>query len=229
MPPTIRFTFFAGPLQRYGAFAVLTSAWALTFPYLQSGRWSQYANETRRLAASSEWLALTFIALALVVAVSLWHRARTPSANRPAYLRWGQGLIGAIVILLIANLFFGGQHGGAVAIAYNLVLCRVDLAHLCRDAHGRPFSGQYRFCFLRPHAAGPVLRYLLDAAQSIVLLHDRWPAVIAGGYLMERKRRQISADIRSREHGGGAFCEPRPAHCHHRHRAGLRHCSPWWG
>lgn len=198
-----RFTFFAGPLQRYGAFAVLTSAWALTFPYLQSGRWSQYASETRRLAASGEWLALTFIALALVVTVSFWHRARTISVDRPAYLRWGQGLIGAIVILLIANLFFGGHHGGAVAIAFNLAFFAGLIWLIYAGMHtGDRFLVNIAFVFFGLTLLARYFDTFWTLLNRSYFFMIGGLLLIAGGYLMERKRRQISADIRSREHGG---------------------------
>lgn len=112
---------FARPVQRYGIFAALASAYLLTSPNVQSGRWSHWNEGNLRLAASGGWLMLTFIGLGLVVVLALWHRARTSSSGHPAYLKWGQVLIGAIVLFLLANLFLDGSVGGLVALGFNLL------------------------------------------------------------------------------------------------------------
>ncbi|MFP5349186.1 MAG: DUF2157 domain-containing protein [Gammaproteobacteria bacterium] len=199
-----RLATFARPVQRYGLFAALVSAYVLTFPRLQSGRWTRWSEDAVRDTAGGNWLALSFIGLGLVVALALWHRARTSSAGeRPAYLKWGQVLIGAVVLLLLANLFLGGAYGGLVAVGFNLLF----------------FAGMIWLIYAGMHTDDRFLVNLAFVFFGVVLLtryfDTFWTllnrsfffmigglALIAGGYFLERKRRQITADILSRRAGG---------------------------
>ncbi len=198
-----RLAAFARPVQRYGIFAALASAWLLTSPHLQSGRWTEWSNTKLRAAASGEWLALTLIGLGIVVALALWHRARTASAERPAYLRWGQALIGAIVLLLVANLFLDGSVGGWVALGFNLLFFAGVLWLIYAGMHSDDrFLVNLAFVFF-----GVVLltRYF-DTFWSLLNRSFFFMAggilLIAGGYFLERKRRQITAGIKARDAGG---------------------------
>lgn len=156
-----------------------------------------------RETANRNWLALSFIGLGLVVALALWHRARTSTAGeRPAYLQWGQVLIGAVVLLLLANLFLGSANGGLVAIGFNLLF----------------FAGMVWLIYAGMHADDRFLVNLAFVFFGVVLLtryfDTFWTllnrsfffmigglALIAGGYFRERKRRQITADILARRAG----------------------------
>lgn len=190
---------FAQPVQRYGAVATLLAAYLLTSPRLQSGRWSEWSTGALREAADGGWIALTIGAVALVVALAWWHRGRTPGAERPAHLTWGQGLIGAIVLVLLANLFVGGAYGGLVAIAFNLLFFAgmVWLIYAGMHANDR-FLVNLAFVFF-----GVILltRYfdtfwsLLDRSFFFML---GGLALIVGGYFLERKRRTLTADLGGR-------------------------------
>lgn len=194
-----RFSAFARPVQRYGIFATLACAYVLTSPYIQSGRWSDWNDQGLRAAAGWEWMLPTFIGLGLVVALALWHRARTSSPERPAYLKWGQALIGAIVFLLLANLFLSGGAGGLVALGFNLLFFAGLLWLIYAGMHSDDrFLVNIAFVFF-----GIVLitRYF-DTFWSLLNRSFFFMVggllLIAGGYFLERKRRQISAGIATR-------------------------------
>lgn len=200
-----RLAIFARPIQRYGIFAALVCAYALTSPHLQTGHWSEWSADAVRATASRKWLAATFIALALVVALAWWHRARTAGSERPAYLKWGQALIGAIMLLLLANLFIGAAAYGVAAIGFNLLFFAGTIWLIYAGMHSDDrFLVNIAFVFF-----GIVLvtRYfdtfwsLLDRSFFFMV---GGIALIAGGYFLERKRREITADIASRRVGGAS-------------------------
>lgn len=194
-----RLAVFASPVQRYGIFAALASAYVLTWPDMQSGRWSRWDAGALRAAAGGEWLALTLVGLVVVVALALWHRARTASSERPMYLKWGQVLIGAILLLLLANLFLDGRAGGMVALGFNLLFFAGVLWLIYAGMHSDDrFLVNLAFVFF-----GVVLltRYF-DTFWSLLNRSFFFMAggllLIAGGYFLERKRRQITANIKMR-------------------------------
>ena len=193
-----RTSMFARPVQRYGIFAALVCAYLLTSPHLQSGRWSRWGDDAAREAATGDWLALTFVGLVAVVALAAWHRLRTARALRPAYLRWGQALIGAIVLLLLANLFLAGSYGGVAALAFNLLF----------------FAGTIWLIYAGMHTDDRFLVNLAFVFFGVILLTRYFDTfwsllnrsfffmvggvvLLAGGYFLERKRRQLTASIRS--------------------------------
>jgi uncharacterized membrane protein len=197
---------FARPAQRYGIFAALVCAYALTSPYIQSGQWGQmWGDKTLRAAASGSTIAATVVALALVTGLALWHRRRTGGAGRAAYLHWGQGLIGAIVLLMLANLFLGGVSGGWVAIAFNLLffagLLWLIYAGMYSDDR---FLVNLAFVFF----GLTLLTRYFDTFWTLLNRSFFFMAggllLIAGGYALERKRRQITAGIGARREGGAA-------------------------
>lgn len=191
---------FARPLQRYGIFAALVSAYALTTPGLQSGDWHSWDATVRsRAPADATWQAITLIAVAAVVALALWHRARTARAKRSAHLKWSQLLVGAIVALLVANLFLTGAHGGWVAIAFNLLFFAGMLWLIFAGMDGDDrFLVNLAFVFF-----GVILltRYF-DTFWSLLnrsfFFMIGGVVLIAGGYFLERKRREITAVIKTR-------------------------------
>lgn len=197
---------FARTVQRYGIFAALVSAYALTSPYIQSGRWEHlWGDKTLRAVADSGYLASTFVALALVVGLALWHRRRTGGGARPAYLMWGEALIGAIALLILANLFLGGVSGGWVALAFNLLFFAGLLWLLYAGMHSDDrFLVNLAFVFF---GLTLLTRYfdtfwtLLNRSYFFMV---GGLLLIAGGYVLERKRRQITAGIGARREGGAA-------------------------
>jgi len=201
-----RLAFFATTLQRYGVFALMVSAYALTSPYLQTSK-SLFWHYRTSLRASAEtgFLVSTFIALALVVALSLWHRLRSSGSTRPAYLKWGEWLIGAITLLILVNLFVGGGHGSAMAIAFNLLYFTglVWLIFAGMNTEDRFFIN-IGFVFF---GITLLSRYfdtfwtLLNRSYFFML---GGVVLIAGGYILERKRRQLTHALASRREGGEA-------------------------
>lgn len=196
-----RLSAFARPVQRYGIFAALVTAYVLTWPDLQSSR-SRWNGHYVREAADGYWLALTLIGLAIVVALALWRRARTSTTERPAYLKWGQTLIGAIVLLLLANLFVGGASGGLVALGFNLLFFVGMLWLIYAGMHSDDrFLVNLAFVFF---AVVLITRYF-DTFWSLLnrsfFFMVGGLVLITGGYFLERKRRQITADIGVRRAG----------------------------
>ncbi|HJW81279.1 MAG TPA: DUF2157 domain-containing protein [Acidiferrobacterales bacterium] len=197
---------FAHTVQRYGIFAALVCAYALTSPHVQSGQWGHmWGEQTVRAAAGSGYIAFTFAALALVAALALWHRHRAGGGARLAYLKWGQALIGALALLLLANLFLGGASGGWVAIAFNLLFFAGMLWLIYAGMHGDDrFLVNLAFVFF---GLTLLTRYfdtfwtLLNRSYFFMV---GGLLLIAGGYVLERKRRQITASIGARHEGGAA-------------------------
>jgi uncharacterized membrane protein len=197
---------FARTVQRYGMFAALVSAYALTSPHVQSGQWGHlWGEKTVRTVAGSGYLAFTFAALALVAGLALWHRRRTGGGARPAYLKWGEALIGAIALLILANLFLAGVSGGWVAIAFNLLF----------------FAGMLWLIYAGMHTDDRFLVNLAFVFFGITLLTRYFDTfwtllnrsyffmiggllLIAGGYALERQRRRITAGIGARREAGAA-------------------------
>lgn len=189
-----RFEFFAKPLQNYGAFAALLSFYVLTFPDIQRG--FRFIEDNLRIQASNTWLTLTIAALLLLVLVTLWHRSLTNKQPRPKYLIYGQFLISVVVILIILNLFMGGQHGGLMAIAFNLLY----------------FAGMTWLLFAGTHTNNRVLINLAFAFFALALLTRYFDTfwsllnrsfffmaggliLIIGGYLLEKQRRKITSRL----------------------------------
>ncbi len=197
---------FARTVQRYGIFAVVVSAYALTSPYIQSGHWGYlWGARTLRAAADSGQVAATFAAIVLVVVLAQWHRLRTSGPGRPAYLMWGQALIAAIVALLLANLFLGGARGGTVAIVFNLLFFASMLWLIYAGMHSDDrFLVNLGFVFF----GLTLLTRYFDTFWTLLNRSFFFMAggllLIAGGYALERKRRQITAGIEARRDGGAA-------------------------
>lgn len=190
-----RLASFAVNVQRYAIFATLVNALVLTFPGLHSGK-RYWMHDTAREAASRNWIALMIAALILVAVLALWHRARTKPHGRPAYLVWGQWLIAAILTLLLANLFLTGQHGGLVALAFNLLffasLLWLLYAGMQREDR---FMVNIAFVFF---ALVLLARYfdtfwtLLNRSYFFMF---GGLILLVGGYIMEHQRRRITSKI----------------------------------
>lgn len=197
---------FARIVQRYSLFTVLVCAYALTSPSVQSRIiWVySFAKNPSRQPAGTGFLVVTFLALAIVVALAFWHRARTGKAKQPGYLKWGQGLILAIVVLLLVNLFLAGVSGSLVAIAFNLLLFAGLLWLIYAGMHSDDrFMVNSGFVFF---GLTLLTRYfdtfwtLLNRSYFFMI---GGLILIAGGYLLERKRRQLTHEIAARREGGG--------------------------
>lgn len=196
----------ARPVQRYGIFAALVSAYALTSPFLQSGQWAHiWGNRAMRGVAEAGQIAAAVVALAIVVGLALWHRRRTGGAGRAAYLVWGQVLIAAIVAVMLANLFVGGVHGGSVAIAFNLLFFAGLLWLIYAGMHTDDrFLVNLAFVFF----GVTLLTRYFDTFWTLLNRSFFFMAggvlLLAGGYVLERKRRQITASLGARRAGGAA-------------------------
>jgi len=195
---------FARIVQRYGIFATLAAGCVLTMPYLQVGHWSHaWAQKTERAVAGGGYLVATFTTLGVVLALALWHRARTGGAGRPAYLKWGEVLIGSIALLILVNLFTGGARGGLMAIAFNLLFFAGLLWLIFAGMHTDDrFLVNIAFVFF---GVTLLMRYfdtfwtLLNRSYFFMV---GGLLLIAGGYVLEHKRRQITAGIAGRREGG---------------------------
>lgn len=195
---------FARTVQGYGIFAALVSAYVLTSPYIQSGRWGYlWGTQALRAAADNGQIAATFAALVLVVALALWHRVRTGGVGRPAYLQWGQVLIAAIVGLILANLFLSGVNGGAVAIAFNLLFFAGLLWLIYAGMHTDDrFLVNLGFVFFGLTLLTRYFDTFWTLLNRSFFFMVGGLLLIAGGYVLERKRRQITAGIVAWREGG---------------------------
>jgi uncharacterized membrane protein len=200
METTERLTSMGELVKRYSLFAALMSCYILTFPHLHREHlWNRYSEEMRP-AADPLWIGLILLALAVVIGLTLWHRIRTQAPQRPAYLFWGQGLIGAIVVLLVATLFIDGQYGGLIAIGFNLLFFAglVWLIMAGRHKH-QPFLINMAFLFF----ALTLLSRYFDTFWSLMNRSLFFMAggliLLVGGYFLERGRRKITASMQNGE------------------------------
>lgn len=195
----------AGVVQRYAAVAVLLAFYALTFPRLQTGSFGLFGGRIVREPASALWVTLTLVALALVVVLALWHRFAAGDRQRPAHLVWGQLLIAAAVVLVLANLFLGVKHGGMMALGFNLIFFAGAVWLVAAGLHSdEPFFINVAFVFF---ALALMSRYF-DTFWS--LLNRSWffmgggVLLIGGGYALERQRRRLTARLKGERPGVGS-------------------------
>lgn len=186
--------------QRYGALASVSTLFVMTFPTLQAGyRW--WTADELRTTAPTVWQVATVAALAIVVILALWHRRRTGGVSRPAYLRWGEVLVAAAVLLVLANLYAGASYAGVVAVALNLLF----------------FAGTVWLIYAGLHTGDRFLVNLGFAAFAVALLSRYFDTfwtlmdrsfffmgggvlLLAGGYFLERQRRRVTVAM---ERGNG--------------------------
>jgi len=187
--------FFAKPVQSYSAFAALTSFYFLTFPEIQRGH--AYLQDSIRPEASSIWVVTTFAALFVLVALTLWHRARTNTPDKAKYLIYGQLLIVAVVLTIVLNLFLGGGNGSLMAIILNLIFFSgmVWLLFAGTDSNNRTLIN-LAFIFF---AIALLTRYF-DTFWSLLNRSFFFMAggliLIIGGYLLEKQRRKFTSSIK---------------------------------
>jgi uncharacterized membrane protein len=185
----------AGVIQRYSIIGVLITLYALTFPHLHT--WKPYwQTGLPTTDVSTTWVVWTMSALALIVALALWHRRLTRGPERPGYLVWGQALIAAGVILILVNLFVTGEHGGLMGLGFNLLM----------------FTGLVWLVYAGIHLEN---RYLINTAFVFfaLTLFSRyfdtfWSLInrsfffmfgglllLVGGYFLETQRRKLTAKV----------------------------------
>ena len=187
-------SFFSKPLQNYSAFAALSSFYLLTFPDIQRG--ARYFQETTRLEASNLWLIITFVALIVLVSLSIWHRSRTKQNIRPRYLVYGQILIAGVVFCIVLNLFLAGQHGSLMAILLNVLFFAgmVWLLFAGSDSNNRTLIN-LAFIFF---ALALITRYF-DTFWSLLNRSFFFMAggliLIIGGYFLEKQRRKFTSAV----------------------------------
>lgn len=195
---------FASPVQRYAALAALLSFYALTFPELNRGVSQWQGNAGPRAADFGVWIAPTMVALAAVTTLALWHMARTRAVHRPAYLKWGQALLALVIVLLLINLFVTGQHGGMIAVFFNLLFFAGVVWLIYAGVHNEDrFLVNTAFAFF---GLGLLSRYfdtfwtLLDRSYFFMV---GGLLLIGGGYFLERQRRRLTGHIVARRTEGG--------------------------
>lgn len=193
-----KLTAFSDAIQRAATFGTLMSSYVLTFPDLHRGLQWRESNATFRAVAQSSWIAVTLVVVAAVIVLALWHRTRTTSIERPAYLNWGDGLLGLMIALLLTNLFVTGEYGGGVAIAFNLLFLAglIWLIIAGMRTHD-PFLVNTAFLFF---GLGLLSRYF-DTFWTLLnrsyFFMGGGLLLIGGGYLLERQRRRLMARIRA--------------------------------
>ncbi len=195
----------AALVQRYAAVASLIAFYALTFPRLHAGFRGFFASRVVREPASPFWIGLTLAALLVVIGLALWHRRTLRGRPRPVHLAWGQLLIAAAVLLIVANLFVGLSYAGLVALGFNLVFFAGVVWLVAAGLHNdEPFFINVAFVFF---ALALLSRYF-DTFWT--LLDRSWffmgggVLLIAGGYALERQRRRLTARLKDGGAGGAA-------------------------
>ncbi len=201
METTSRLASMGQLLKRYALFATLASCYILTFPILhREHHWSYWSNDIRPMA-DPFWIGAILLSLGVVIALAVWHRQRIDASQRPTYLLWGQGLIAATTLLLLATLFIDGQSGSLVAIGFNLLFFSglVWLIMVGQHEH-EPFLINIAFLFF----ALTLLSRYFDTFWSLMNRSLFFMAggliLLIGGYFLERGRRKLTRDMQE----GGA-------------------------
>lgn len=183
----------AHTVQRYAAFAALGCLYLLTFPQLL---------RVTRDGAEFWWLA-TAAALLLVVALAGWHYRSHAASARPRFLNWGLGLLGAVIVLLLANLATERQSAGVLALLFNVVYVLGLLWLLQAAVHleNRVLVNMAFFYF-----AVTLLARYFDTFWSLMdrslFFMGGGLLLLGGGYWLERQRRRLTRQIAV--HGDGA-------------------------
>ncbi len=186
-------------LQRYGVLAVLLCAYALSFPDLYDYAADAFERTGTVQRTEGAWPVVFMLAvLAVLVA---WHRVRVRGAALPGYLAFGQGLIVACVVFILATLALipdmRGDDGGAFALVFNL-LYFAGLAWLvwAGTSRGDRFLVNAAFAFF---ALLLFTRYI-DTFWTLMNRSFFFMAggalLLAGGWLLERQRRTLTQRIR---------------------------------
>ncbi|MBE9541947.1 MAG: hypothetical protein IMF01_06475 [Proteobacteria bacterium] len=188
-------------VKQYSAFASLFAFHILTYPRITKGfgRYGDAGEPDTML-----WGMLTVIALAAAGAMALWHRRLTGGETRPAYLKWGEGLLYGAIALIMFNLFSGGSRTATVAILFNILFftATVWLVYVAMHSADRPLVNTAFFFF-----AITLLARYFDTFWTLMnrsfFFMTGGMLLLGGGYLIERQRRKITADIMSRQGAGG--------------------------
>ncbi|OGT88302.1 MAG: hypothetical protein A2286_11140 [Gammaproteobacteria bacterium RIFOXYA12_FULL_61_12] len=192
---------FAPIVKRYAIFAVLAGFYTLTFPQMQS--WDRGAGY--RAAAPADWVAAILALLVLIALLSLWHRQRTASAQRPGYLLWGQRLIAVGILFLTANLFITGELGGLMALGFNLLFF-AGLIWLI--VAGRETNEEFLINIAFAFFAFALLSRYFDTFWSLMdrsfFFMGGGLFLLAGGYFLERQRRRLTREMAAQRKGGAA-------------------------
>jgi uncharacterized membrane-anchored protein len=146
---------FAGITGRYSAIGAMFALFALTFPYLHTHRY--WGNDRSR----------GFVGAARGMA----SRKKFRSASIVRLGRWGNRFDYRVdTRQCIRDQHQRRRHRDIVQLG---ILRRLGLVGICGHTFERPLSRQSRLRVLRAGGAGALLRYLLDADESLVLLHGR--------------------------------------------------------
>ncbi len=176
---------------RYQALILgLLSLYGLTLRFvhdLGDGLWP-------RQAATAPWIVGTLVALAAAGALAVLLHRQVAAAQRQSYLWWGYGLLGAITLIVIANLFRTAGEGYATVV-YVLYNCAYlgGLVWLLYAGYQRNDAFQVNVSFLF-FGIGLLTLYF----DTFWTLMDRslffmggGVLLLAGGYLVERQRRKL--------------------------------------
>ena len=201
-----RFADWAETMRHYAAVAGLVALWALTFPDMLRAKSYIGGQWVLRPVADNDWLIVSFAMLAVVALLGIWHYRRTLELGmREDWHRWGQGILLLVLACLAVNVFVPGSYGSQMAIAFNAVFFAAALWLVYAGAHldSRQLVN-LGFLFF---ALGVLSRYF-DIFWKLL---DRSFFFMAGGLLLiavaailDRKRRQLMASMKSIGSVGGA-------------------------
>lgn len=193
-----RLEHYAAAVQRYSALAALTSLYLLSFPDMQTGR-----NYDPKLVAGQTWLLLTSAGLVMLAALAWWHRRRTWSPRRPVYLVMGEVLVIALIAGMLANLFVPAAYGGWMALLINLLLFAglVWLVFAGLALNDR-FMVNLAFVFFTLTLLSRYFDTFWTLLNRSFFFMAGGLILIAGGYWLEKQRRQITDKIVAQRQGG---------------------------
>lgn len=195
---------YAGVVQHYSAIAVVCGFYILTSPELQTGI-SWVGDETLRGGAEAGWTVATLLATALVAILSIWHRKRTLSGERPAYLIWGQGLIVAGIMLVLVNLVIPGGSGSLVAIAFNLLFLAglIWLIVAGMHTHNRSLIN-LAFTFFALLLLARYFDTFWSLMNRSLFFMAGGVVLIIGGHFLEKKRQRVMQKMKHLEEESGS-------------------------
>ena len=182
---------------RIAAMYLLITGYVLTFPDIHREGFFE-----RNYGDSTGWhLGL----LGLCVLLAGWNNLRVPAAwldearvkprTRPTRgLRWGDPLLALTGVLMLANLWWGAEHPGWVALGYNLIYFAA-LAWLVHNGYSREDRGTVNiaFAFFALIVLTRYFDYFWDLLHRSYFFMAGGVLLMGGGLLLERQRRRLMA------------------------------------
>ena len=185
-----------GLMQPYAVFGGLISFYALSFPILHEGSYG---------SKRSPLVIVFAIAVLVVIGLGLWQKYRSRGNDRSTDLKWGEGILISILVLLVLNHFIVGRQANFIPIFYNLLLFG-GLIWLIYFGYQRDNRYLVNISFV--FFGLTLLTRYFDTFWSLLNRSFFFTlgglVLIVGGYILEKQRRKLLGRMPARSSESGA-------------------------